>query len=185
MVPGNREAVPILVGLLVVASAAVARARPDPGPFHRFLVLVDVGVNEDEVQPGLYGGVFFPTTPRVGIVGLLSTRVGRKTVEEELAPHLYLQREEWRGFGALAVESSAAIGGHVGLYAGAGAGYSKADYSATEAAPEEGWSPLLRAGLSFWTPLGSALGVLRVGYQYCDLRSVAPNWGTLAVGAAW
>jgi hypothetical protein len=181
----GRGVVSLLVGLLFVVSAEVAGAWPDAGPFRRFLALADMGVNADDVQLGVYGGVFFPTTPSVGVTCLLSSRVGRKTEQQQLGPHLYLQHREWRGFGALGVESSLAITRRVALCAMAGAGYSAADYSGTGAAPEEGWSPLVRAGVSLSTPLGSALGVLRVGYQHGDLRSVAANWGTLAVGAAW
>ena len=115
----------------------------------------------------------------------VSGRPWDETVLDEIGPNLYLQRRETRYLVSLGLEKIAHLARGIGLYAGAGGGYSFADFKGTGAAPEEGWTEVVTAGV-MWKYSPTAQGFLsRIGYQYSNLQHGSKHWFTLGFGYCW
>jgi len=105
---------------------------------------------------------------------------------EEIRPGFRIEFAEFRWLIAVGVDEDLPLTRHVGVFLGAGAGYTLADYQGTGRAPEEGWTPLAQAGFSFRARIDeSALAVIRAGYRYIDLRGDDTNWWYAALGVAF
>ena len=78
------------------------------------------------------------------------------------------------------VNVTAPIGGGVAVHGGAGLAYVFGDYAGTAQSPDDGWTPLLRAGLTFAPPTAPLQA--RIGYQYADLKSGGSSWAQIGIG---
>jgi hypothetical protein len=115
----------------------------------------------------------------------VSGRTWDETVLDEIGPHSYLQRRETRYLAWLGLDKIAHLARGFGVYAGAGGGYTFADFKGTEAAPEEGWTGVLTAGL-MWKFSPTTQGFMyRIGYQYSDLQHDSKHWFTGGFGICW
>jgi hypothetical protein len=173
--------------VFVLAAAAIecvtpGAVRAEP-MLPRHLVLFQVSVNQDDA---FLGGTYrFLPSRELGIGPFVSFdgRSERFTALQQIGPHLFIQRREMRYLGALGFDGSMYLGEHVGVFAAAAAGYTFGSYEGTRAEPEEGWTPIFRAGvLGRIRMTDHSFTHLRVGYEYADLRSVASNRTYLAVG---
>jgi hypothetical protein len=176
-----------VLALLAGALAAAACVVPAPAlaqrQLPRHLFLVEVPVNREEAFLGV--AYRFLPSRSVGLGPFLSfqTRPDEtKTVLQRIRPHFFVQREEKRFLGSLGVEHSHYLGAHAGVFAAAGAGYTFGSFQGTRAQPEEGWTPILRAGLLARFGSEETAGHVRAGYEYADLRSGVNNRAYLAAG---
>ena len=110
-------------------------------------------------------------------------RTERFTALQQIGPHLFIQRREMRYLAASGIDASLYLSAHAGVFTAAGAGYTFGSYEGTRAEPEEGWTPIFRAGaLGRFRMANESFTHLWVGYEYADLRSVASNRVYIAVG---
>jgi hypothetical protein len=161
-------------------TAGAVRAEP---MLPRHLILLEAPVNQDDVFVG--GTYRFLPSRQLGVGPFVSfdARSERFTALQQIGPHLFIQRREMRYLGAFGFDGSLYLGAHAGVFAAAAAGYTFGSYEGTRAEPEEGWTPIFRAGaLGRFRLATDSFMHLRVGYQYADLRSVASNRVYLAVG---
>ena len=94
----------------------------------------------------------------------------------EIGPNLFMQMEEERFLVSGGLDKILQLHRSVAIYLDAGAGYTFGEYNGTEAKPEDGWTPLLAAGLSIRPFIGKGYLVFRLGYQYADRKMEAKNW---------
>jgi hypothetical protein len=174
---------------LAVTGLLLAAEHTAPGPataeerLPRNLVLIEVPVNREDAFLG--ASYRFLPSRSIGLGPFLSfqTRTDEtKTVRQRVRPHFFIQREEKRHMGTFGVDHSRYLGAHVGAFLAAGAGYTFGSFEGTRAQPDEGWTPVLRAGVLARFGDLETLGHVRVGYEYADLRSGANNRVYLAAG---
>jgi hypothetical protein len=139
--------------------------------------------NSDPLVGGTYRYALAPNG-NLGFFGTFAMRPQTKTVIDQIAPHFFYQREENRYLGAAGLDLVYPRQSVFGISASAGVGYSIGDYEGTRASPESGFTPLLRGGLLLRGRLGAgSWGVLRLGYQYLDLKTSDPHFAYLSIGA--
>jgi len=174
--------------LLFILTAAVCEGLASGAAlaeqtFPRHLILLEVPVNRDDA---FVGGTYRFLAGRQSGVGPFVSFDGRSetyTALQQVGPHLFIQRREMRYLGALGIDGSLYLGAHAGAFASMAAGYTFGSYEGTRAEPEEGWTPVFRAGvLGRFLMTTDTVTHLRVGYEYADLRSVASNRTYIAVG---
>ena len=182
------SALPVTRALLIVLAAVVGECLASGAALAdeivtRHLILVEVPVNRDDAFVG--GTYRFLASPHSGAGPFVSFdgRSETYTALEQIGPHLFVQRREMRYLGALGLDGSLYFAANAGVFAAAAAGYTFGSYEGTQVEPEEGWTPVFRAGLLGRLRMThDTVTHLRLGYEYADLRSVASNRAYLAVG---
>jgi len=178
-----RRCLTVLLLAVVASECLMPRAARSEEGLPRHLILLEVPVNRDDA---FVGGTYRFLASRESGMGPFISFDGRSetyTALQQVGPHLFIQRREMRYLGALGLDGSLHLGTHTGVFAAAAAGYTFGSYEGTRAEPEEGWTPVFRAGLlgRFRMTIDTVMH-LRVGYEYADLRSVASNRGYFAAG---
>ena len=169
-------------------------------PKHAFLPVATF--NKDAIFLGLAYGYSFGPEKEFGILGSIYFRTNKRTTLDQIRPGFFVQRtEKERTFLLLELERIFLFLTHtsqhrlmyLGFYSGAGLGYTSADFSGTTATPEEGLTPVFNAGFVFKgkVPNGaysslftSVWSIVRIGYQYSNVRSGARNrlYAALGIG---
>jgi hypothetical protein len=180
-----------IVGLLVAGAGVQALAeegsdrylsepRSSPG---RHTFLAETHFHSGDVALGLTYRYALVPARFFGAFLHFSLRPFYDARIEEIRPGYKLVFDEFRYLMAVGLEEELPLTRHIGVFAGAGAGYTRADYEGTARAPEEGWTPLTHAGISFRIPIESeGDGLVRAGYRYVDLRGDDKNWWYAALG---
>jgi hypothetical protein len=170
----------LLIAMLAACVCMPARANPtatdSPSTYYGSLALESFA-NSDDVFLGASGGLVFAPSLGLGISATFLIRPYHEWVREGVRPHVFLQVHETRYAFAMQLTETQALGECLSVFAGAGMAYTLADYEGTHRSPDEGWSPLLDAGLAATiirdpqAPLS-----IRLGYRYAELRADSDNW---------
>ena len=171
----------ILLGCLVTASCGVPLSAAElPERPHSFQA--GVGFNGDDSNLDAVYRLRLLDQPDLGPFLVGGARPGRKYVLSELRPHFLLQRKEVRFFVGTGAESRLSIVRNLRCVAAGGVAYTWGDFSATDAAPDEGWTPMARAGLEVHANTEGVEFSFSLSYLYLDLRSAGPGWILATIG---
>jgi hypothetical protein len=169
--------------LLVLTAAGVgvpARADTDtvdPSPTYSGSLALGSFANSDDMFLGASGGLALAPELGLGVSLTFLIRPYHEWVRECLRPHVFLQVHETRYAFALQLSETLSLSKLLSAYAAAGMAYTLADYEGTHRTPDEGWTPLLDAGLAVTiVPDPEAPLSIRLGYRYAELRADMDNW---------
>jgi len=184
--------------LILPASGVLALPEPgsEPGPpprvethqygqGSRFAGFVEFMINKDDEWLGVTFCGAVSQRLQLGAFFSFSGRITPQRTLVEIEPNLYMQREEERFLVSGGLNKILQLNRSVAIYLDAGAGYTFGEYNGTEAKPEDGWTPLLAAGVSIRPFIGKGYLVLRLGYQYADRKLEAKNWLYLGLGGVF
>jgi hypothetical protein len=156
-----------------------------PGFHFRHSFVFQGTFNSDDASVGVTYRFFVIPDLGLAAFGSISGRFWDEVVRVPFRPGTQLQVRETRELFAFGVHESVPLTGGFGGFLDAGAGYTAANYDGVSLDPEEGWTPLIRAGATLqfrpWSTLETAIR-LEIGYRYADLRSVPSNWLYVGLG---
>jgi hypothetical protein len=150
---------------------------PDESPHS---VQLYVPFNDRDVALGIEYDFRPPGAPRLSLFTLFAARPYHKRALERLRPHFALIYREVLYHGGAGLQVTAPICAGVSAHAGAGAAFVFGDFAGTSRAPDDGWTPLLRAGVTYAPPEVPLL--MQAGYQHADLKSGGSSWAYFCAG---